>query len=223
MNTRAIKHHPDDHVLAEYSAGSLDYALCISVNAHLHYCSECSHRLREMNDVGGAFFSQAPSLEVDKSLLDQIFARIDSLPPLTDSPTETVACSRFDLPPTVEKLIPSKKDLHWKRISPALREARLQTGQSQYQVALHKIGRGGRVVEHDHRGLEVTVVLKGSFSDEEGIYQPGDFIVKDAGEVHRPCAAQDQDCLCLTVQEAPIQLTGILSRLLNPFIPFHAA
>ena len=33
----------------------------------------------------------------------------------------------------------------------------------------------GKVPAHDHKGLEVTVVLQGSFSDGDGIYREGDF------------------------------------------------
>jgi len=43
-------------------------------------------------------------------------------------------------------------------------------------MALHRIKAGGKAPEHDHKGTEITVVLTGSFSDEDDIYQPGDFI-----------------------------------------------
>jgi putative transcriptional regulator len=63
------------------------------------------------------------------------------------------------------------------------------------------------------------VVLKVSFSDEDGVYHPGDFIVREAGEIHRPCATLNDDCICLSVLEAPIKLTGI-KRIFNPFLRF---
>ena len=92
-------------------------------------------------------------------------------------------------------------------------------GERRYELALHKIDAGGKVPDHDHRGQEITVVLKGSFSDEDGVYQPGDFLVREPGESHRPMAAQNDDCICLSVLEAPIKLKGLKS-LLNPFLSF---
>ena len=78
---------------------------------------------------------------------------------------------------------------------------------------------GGRAPEHNHRGDEITLALTGSFSDEDGIYHPGDFIVRKAGEIHRPFAAQHRECICLSVLEAPIQLTGV-KRIFSPFLSF---
>ncbi|NIQ14264.1 MAG: transcriptional regulator, partial [Candidatus Dadabacteria bacterium] len=83
-------------------------------------------------------------------------------------------------------------------LTPSLQVARLQTGQDQFEVSLHNIRAGGKIAEHGHKGTEITVVLKGSFSDANGIYQQGDFLLKEPGDVHQPIASQDSDCLCLT-------------------------
>ena len=66
---------------------------------------------------------------------------------------------------------------------------------------------------HRHQGDEITVLLKGSFSDQEGKYVVGDFIVRTKGETHRPVASQDQDCLCLAALDAPIVMSNWLVRL----------
>ncbi len=219
MNTRSIKHHPSDNLLAEYSAGSLDFALCISVSAHLHYCQVCQYRMQEFEDIGGQLLSEQKSVKVDDSVFEALIQKLDN--PSIISSNANAPKSRFGLPPVVEKLIPSKRALRWRRVSPALKQANLKSGQKQYEVCLHKIGKGGKVAEHDHRGLEVTLVLQGSFSDDEGVYQAGDFLVKEAGDVHRPCAAQNQDCLCLTVVAAPVLLTGLFTRWLNPLLSFR--
>ena len=56
-----------------------------------------------------------------------------------------------------------------------LRAAPINVGERRYELALHKIDAGGKVPDHDYRGQEITVVLKGSFSDEDGVYQPETF------------------------------------------------
>jgi len=64
-------------------------------------------------------------------------------------------------------------------------------------------------------------VLRGSFSDADGRYQEGDFLVRGPDDEHRPVAAADGDCLCLAVMDAPIRLGGLLGRLANPFLRIH--
>ena len=110
-------------------------------------------------------------------------------------------------------------NLAWRSLSPSLKVAPIGIGEKVHELALHRIKVGGKVPEHNHKGSEITVVLKGSFSDEDGVYQEGDFIVREAGDVHQPIAAKNEECICLSVLAAPIKLTGI-KRLLNPLLTF---
>ena len=75
---------------------------------------------------------------------------------------------------------------------------------------------------HTHRGTELTLVLDGSFSDEEGVYLEGDFIARDAGQEHTPTASRSADCVCIGVLDAPIRFTRWNYRPLNPFLKLHA-
>lgn len=126
------------------------------------------------------------------------------------------------LPLLVKKLIQQSQPLRWRHLSPSIQVARLTAGQQQYEVSLIKIKAGGRVLEHDHKGNEWTLVLDGAFSDHQGVYQAGDFLQQSPGHVHAPQATANKDCLCLSVTEAPIQFTGWLSRLFNPFLSVQA-
>lgn len=226
-----IQHHPDDNLLAEYSAGSLAWALSLGVATHLHFCAECRSRVAAMNRIGAAMLRTCQTQGIDESAFEQLMQRIKQNSNDDDQPSIRAASKPLqnkdkllnDLPKVITKLLPQDKPLRWKYISPALRMARLQTGQNQYEVAFHRISTGGKVAEHGHNGLELTVVLKGSFSDGDGVYGPGDFVVRHSGEVHRPTAAQNEDCLCFSVAEAPVQLTGLLGRLINPFLSIRPA
>jgi putative transcriptional regulator len=71
---------------------------------------------------------------------------------------------------------------------------------------------------HTHRGNEYTLVLDGSFSDKAGDYHQGDFILADTQTIHQPKAANDGDCICFAVTDAPLKMTGFFGRLLNPFL-----
>ena len=121
------------------------------------------------------------------------------------------------LPKYVRGLLPNS--LRWRNLSSSLKVAPISVGETNHELALHKISAGGRAPDHGHNGQEITVVLKGSFSDDDGVYQTGDFLIKEPGESHRPIAAQNEDCICLSVLAAPIKLKG-LKRVFNPFLSF---
>ncbi|WP_086933552.1 ChrR family anti-sigma-E factor [Agarilytica rhodophyticola] len=214
--------HPSENTLIEFSAGNLDWALSICVSAHLQFCPHCAHKVSELNAIGGALIEQTKPAQVCNSSFDSLMQRIKNSSQTQDcQPIQRQAKQdqrTKDLPEIVQKLIPKDKTLKWSFVSSSLKSARLDTGQGKYEVCFHKIKRGGKVVEHDHRGLEVTLVLEGSFSDENGSYMPGDYIVKEPGEIHRPMATQDQDCLCLSVVEAPVKVTGFAGKIINPFL-----
>ena len=75
--------------------------------------------------------------------------------------------------------------------------------------------------EHEHRGEEITVLLQGSFSDADGSYTRGDFLVRHAGEAHEPTATQDMDCICLVCLERPVRPRGLLYRMLEPLVNYR--
>ena len=220
-----INHHPDANMLVEYASGSLPWALSISVSAHMQLCSQCRAKHQQLSMLGGACLDDAPSENVEEDSFARLMGRIESSKNTAQKSAVKVPQSKDvqtkQLPKVVQKLLPD--NLQWRRVSSALKMARLTTGQEQYEVAFHKISKGGKVVEHDHKGLEVTLVLEGSFSDEGGVYQRGDFIVREPGQTHRPTATLDQDCLCLSVCEAPVAVTGWLGKVINPFLSIRPA
>lgn len=218
--------HPNDNTLIEYSAGNLPAALSICVSTHLEYCPKCKHRANQLNALGGTLLESSATAPVTSTSFEQLMTRIQATPSSTQpapsrSPnTDTHNHVKPALPRIIKKLIHPARPLKWKRVSPSLKEAIVTIGQNQYEVCFHKIKRGGKVAEHDHGGTEVTVVLEGSFSDELGTYSVGDYIEKQPGDIHRPMATQSEDCLCLSVTEAPVKLTGLLGKFINPFISF---
>ena len=123
------------------------------------------------------------------------------------------------IPEYLNQFLP-RSGLNWRKLSSSVTVAPISVGETRYELALHKICAGGQTPVHDHNGVEYTVVLKGSFSDEDGMYNEGDFLTREPGDIHRPFASQHEDCICLSVLEAPIRLKG-LGRVLNPFMRFQ--
>jgi len=211
----STNHHPDENMLIEFSAGTLDTAAAICVSAHLHFCSSCRAKLLRLDQVGSQLMSQAEPEKVADDAFAQVMEKIDS----DDNPAPKEAKFNGDMPFSVNKLMgTSLINKNWKRLSSSVDVARFKTGQSDFEVALHKICAGGKTPKHDHEGLEYTVVLKGSFSDENAVYREGDFLMRQPGDVHQPMGAQNGECICLSALSAPIKPTSPLGFLMKPWL-----
>jgi putative transcriptional regulator len=68
---------------------------------------------------------------------------------------------------------------------------------------------------HTHEGSEITLVLRGGFSDATGHYRRGDIAIADSEVDHRPRADEDEDCICFAVTDAPLRLTGPVARFVQ--------
>ena len=222
MNARTTpSFHPDQFILADYAAGSLHGAVALPLAVHLEYCEQCRAETHQLQEVGAQLFEGLDPVPVSDGALEQLLRCIDSADPSEAPPVRCAAPADPSLPRVLQTLIPAGLDaLEWKRIG-SLRSSRLRFGDPAREVALQHISAGGKVLEHGHRGAEITVVINGSFSDQDGCYRPGDFLVRGPEDIHRPVAAQDGDCLCLAVLEAPIRLEGWMGRLANPFLKIH--
>ena len=224
-------HHPDDNLLTEYASGSAATALGIVICAHLQTCPQCRQRVEQLNRLGAAILKQSVAEPVQQETFEQLMTRIRNQATPVGEAKVTGEPAPFyvndpmmkRLPKVIAKLLPRDGKLKWQSAGGSLKTARLKTGQQDYEVCFQKISSGGKVFEHGHRGLEITLVLQGSFSDEDGIYSEGDFLVRTPGEVHRPTATQNEDCLCISVVEAPVKLTGLFGKFINPFLPFKPA
>ena len=211
----STNHHPDQNMLIEFSAGTLATAPSICVSAHLHFCTSCRAQLLRLDQVGSQIMSQAKPVEVSEDAFAQVMEKIDS----GDNAASKEAKFDGDMPFSVNKLIgTSLINKNWRRLSSSVDVARFKTGQEDFEVALHKICAGGKTPKHGHEGLEYTVVLKGSFSDENAVYREGDFLLRQPGDVHQPMGAQNGECICLSALSAPIVPTSPLRFLMKPWL-----
>lgn len=217
----APQFHPDQFLLQDYAAGDVPGAVALTLAVHLEYCPRCRADSRQLNALGGSLLEDLDPLPVGEDAFAQLMRRVDGEAPAAHAPVAAPRDRSDALPRALSTLIPDGLEaLAWNRIG-RLRSTRLAFGDRRREVGLQHIRAGGRVLEHDHRGTEITVVLRGRFSDADGMYQPGDYLVRGPGEVHRPVAAEDVDCLCLAVLDAPLRFNGLLGRVANPFMRIH--
>jgi len=213
----SISFHPDSALLVEFSSGNLAVAPSICVSAHLHFCRKCRDEMLRLDQVGSEIMDSIEPAAIDDGLLDAVMAKIDN-PDLAKS--EKPRHKKIDgFPSSISILMKDVESaLTWRRLSSSLEISQFQTGQSDFEVALHKIEAGGKAPKHDHEGSEYTVVLKGSFSDENAVYREGDFLFRQPGDVHQPMGAQNGECICLSALSAPIKLSHPLGFLMKPWL-----
>lgn len=214
-----MKSHPSSEWLEQFAAGSLSIGQALCVSVHVAQCVQCRRAVDALQALGGALMESAGAVPVSDKLLDDVFAVIDAQPQTKPVEAMTAGASNDNMPVQLRKLIPAGYDaLNWTRLLPSMQLAVLDVGDDRCQVSLQRVRPGGRIAMHDHRGTELTLVLRGGFSDESGAYQKGDFLVREPNQRHQPIAHQDQECICLAAIAAPVRFTGPLMRWVNPFL-----
>lgn len=220
--------HPDAQWLSEYVAGTLADSEALCVSTHLTYCEQCRKETADLMHFGATLFDhQQGTDDTLDTALQQALSDIDSKAPDSldqhspdDAPMPAATDEHKQLPHVIRKLInKNANELSWRKIGNKISMARLNDLGDEKEITLHKLQPGSSVSEHDHHGREITVVLDGSFSDDDGQYFPGDFLIREPGETHHPKA--NEECLCLAVCDAPVKFTGLFARLLNPLVAFQ--
>jgi len=214
-------YHPDLDLLTEHAAGNLPLAQAACVSVHMNFCARCRRTASRLQDLGAALFEGLQPEPAGDALLDRVLARLDDEPPLSYARSPGVPVGQT--PALLQRLMSGDlKELVWKKITRSLRISYLKTGDPRYEFALYHIKAGGRIPEHTHQGSEITLVLQGGFSDADGSYHQGDFLLRRPTDVHAPTAVQSEDCICLAVLDAPLRFTGWKYRWMNPFLTLRA-
>ncbi len=226
-----VTFHPDSRFLTDFSTGSLPLSQSLCVSAHLHYCGKCRARVQQLTDVGSHLFNRLTPEHQEDDSFEALMQRIEQEeaadPPASVSPPLDRVENRRDplvgrMPAALSRLFQQGMDaLNWVQLGGSLRIAPVDLGADERETAIYDIRAGGQMPEHEHRGEEITVLLKGSFSDREGHYSQGDFVVRNAGEPHQPTATQDTDCVCLVSVERPVRSRALFYRLLEPLVQYR--
>jgi putative transcriptional regulator len=211
--------HPDIDLLTEFAAGSLAMAPASCVSIHLHHCARCQRITRNLTEVGANFFAALAPFAVSNIDLHATLDKLDE----EQTPEYSYQDPANSTPAILQRLMRGDfTDLKWNSINAKLRVSWLPTGDPRYEFGLYHMQAGGRIPQHDHRGMEVTQVLQGGFYDSNHTYDKGDFIVRKPGDVHSLTAVQTEDCYCLLVLDAPLKFTEWRFRWMNPFLKLHA-
>lgn len=219
FNAAPISHHPDPAILLAYAAGALSEGVALTIACHASICRDCRWEIKRLNAVGGEIISEASPATVGDDALDRVLARLDEpVPPAPIVPP---------LDPETRTLVPrplhsylggNLRILPWHRVGRMFEEVRLPLSGSGVKATLMRIKPGQIMPRHSHGGLEYTLVLAGGYQDNGAAFRRGDYSELDSHHEHQPVVDLDGECLCLVVLDAPLRLSGLMGRLINPFL-----
>ncbi|MDF1856575.1 ChrR family anti-sigma-E factor [Pseudooceanicola sp.] len=205
----AITHHVPDALLAAYATGNLPEAYALVVAAHISLCLECRAAYEAHQVGGGAVLETVGAEAVSEDLKSNVLDLLDA--PYRPQPTYPRAGVYPG--PVMEAL--KGKPPSWKSVGLGVRQSILSSGRDG-SVRLLYIPPGQAMPDHSHNGLELTLVLQGSFSDSTGQFGVGDLEVADHDLEHTPTADPGAPCICLAATDAPLRFRSLVPRLLQP-------
>jgi putative transcriptional regulator len=212
-----ISHHPSPALLEKFQRGLLAPGPSAAVAAHLELCGHCNCLTAPLLEQVAEEWLETAETPVSGEF-DDLLTDILEQPRQVEAPVRQVVSDTIHLPEcsvqVPEILAKAAGDaLHWRKLPGGINHANVAIDRKARCDFLY-MKPGSQIPPHRHQGMEITLVLDGSFSDEAGRYQVGDFIVRSGDDCHR--AMTDQGCLCFTVLDKPVILTSGFARLFNP-------
>ncbi len=217
-----VRHHPDISTLMSHAAGSLGDAMSLVVACHLEHCTHCQSELVSAEMLGSALLEESVPVEMSSNASADMLALLDAdIPTLPRLKTTVIQPSSNNsdnqLPRALSALTGHTQfsDIAWRPLAPGLKQVQLSATDG--KLRLLKIAPGTCMPSHGHSGTELTLVLKGSYTDECGRFQAGDLADLDPDTNHQPVADTHEGCICLISTDAPLRFDGLVPRLLQPF------
>lgn len=206
-----------DALMAHYVAGSLPEPARVLVAAHLEMKPDNRLMVHDLDRLAGeALELVSPSAISDRA--GRLSAIFGSPSPLPDLPQLSEEAKGAVLPKAVRDFLGfDVADVPWRTKLPGLKEYSLGDIDG-CEVSLMWIRAGRALPAHTHRGVELTLVIDGAYTDIRGRFGPGDISIADDSLDHRPIAEKDRPCIAFAVTDAPIKLTGSLTQLIGDLI-----
>lgn len=209
----AIRHHIPDDLLMGYAAGALPQAFDLVVATHVSLSDDARARLAGFEEVGGAVLADIEECEIGEDSLERTLAKISSM-----APTPKVRPAAGTFPKPLQDILGGDEDaVKWKSLGMGAKQAIVCSDDGATARLLY-IPAGQAMPQHGHNGMEMTLVLKGAFRDEDGVFARGDIEVANQDVDHSPVAEPGEDCICLIATDAKLRFQGLLPRIAQPFI-----
>lgn len=205
-----------DELLAGYAAGTLSYPAQALVGAHLELSDQNRGYVSSLESLGGVSLNDADPVAFDDR--DSILSSIFSDDALLSNDNVPLVQDGTNVPHSLQSIVGRSLDgLPWKTLLPGVKECKF--GEIDGCTSSLIWVRAGRAMpSHTHHGTELTLVLQGGFSDEDGHFVSGDLAFADGDVDHKPIADEGEDCICFAVTAGRLELTGPVGRWFAPFM-----
>jgi putative transcriptional regulator len=210
-------HHPEEHLLLDYAAGSLAEPVGLLIATHLALCPLCRGRVEDYEGIGGALLEDAEPLGLDDDLLARVLERLEAPEAALEVPVPRSPVGLGVPEPLRSYLGGDLETLTW-RAWPGMKEHRLLLDHAGTITRLLSIAPEKALPQHSHEGEEYILVLRGGFTDGPDHFLPGDVAMADPSVDHSPLADPGEACLCLAVNTGPLRFTGRYLKILNPLL-----
>jgi putative transcriptional regulator len=203
----SIQHHPTDDTLLRYASGALNAGLSLVTQAHLHVCAQCRAQVTGFEAVGGALLDAQPPAALAPTAFADVLARLDG-----HDAVPAVRHANLNLPPDLPSILAGCDIGRWWWFGRGIRYSKVRLPWApEANVMLLRVAANRAVFPHTHAAHELTLILRGGYTDSTGTYGPGDMADADDSLLHQP-SADDEGCLCLAALEGPMRLDGWLGR-----------
>lgn len=211
--------HPVTHdwLLMQYAAGALPPYESMLMAAWLAVSAAAQQKMRAFEAEGGRMIDDVEPVAVRTDCLSAVMARIDVAPAAATQPRHATAAG---IPSCLAQLVaqhcPQQK-MVWRQMGDgaAIIDITLCRSEPRHrQLRLVKMAPRQSTPTHRHGGVELTLVLDGSFRDGAARYAAGDLvIISDTAAPHGP-QAEDDGCTCLMLTDAPLRFANPLMRIM---------
>ena len=153
----------------------------------------------------------------------EVLARavVDGRTKMSRTAPEPMATAAVEsVPRPLGRLLPTDLDaLRWRRVAPGIRQYNLDDRHRRDGAfKLLHLAPGVTLSDHGHNDRELTYVVRGSYTDELGRFRAGDIADLDDHDNHRPVVDRDGPCIALIATQSPVRFSGVLGRIMQPFV-----
>lgn len=206
----------DDGVLLDHASGAAPAAISVLALAQAELKPETAFRIRLAEAAMAVFFEEEAGAVFDPVAQTGVMKRLDVAEALEGKDS----LESGNVPKVlVDRLAEEGKDFAWKRRAGGRAEIRLKSlSEPGINAFLLRLDPGRSIPQHGHDDDEYTLVISGSFQDENGIYERGDVCTAGAGRVHRPVVLGDEPCVCFAVNMGRMRFSSPLVAAYDRFL-----
>jgi putative transcriptional regulator len=192
---------PYGALLMDFAAGALAPAQTLLVETHLRLRPEGRETMAALDAAGGALLESIDPAAIAARPL----AAVEAVAPEPATADDRLIEARA----LIEAAARQPDALSWRWRAPGLRELNLPFAGS----SLIRLAGGRALAAHGHTGEEITLVLRGTFSDQAGCYGVGDIGFADTGYDHSPLVPPGDDCVCLVAMTGRVKFHNPVARI----------